>query len=181
MITIKTNIGEVVGRNIEKIISINNDSIIKPVAIMMVGIIRKRVHEDGIASDGGQIGKYSDAYMRVRTGLYNYSKVVKAGKTAGKLKSAGVFSKGKNKGSERPKFNRGTDRKVILSLTRQMENDMTIIATKKGYGIGYTNQQNFDKSQWVEKNYNKSIWNLTNSEKEQVSSIVNQLVRDALS
>lgn len=73
--------------------------------------------------------------------------------------------------SVRKKNNRTNDKKVVLSLTRQMENDFSVIATDDGYGLGYKNELNFEKSKWVEKNYNKDIFKLTENEEKQVVGI----------
>lgn len=206
MITIQSNIQVIVGQNIENINKIvsGKDAFLRGMAVNMIGNIRERVHERGLASDGTQIGKYSAAYMRVRTGLYNDSKVQKSGKEAGKLKSAGKVSKRRvydldlsggqystgrsttykyeklTDGPERPKYNRGIDRTVILSLTRSMEKDMTVIATADGYGIGYNDNVNYQKSQWQEKRYKKPIWNLTQSEKETVIKEADKLIANVL-
>jgi len=205
MITIQSNIQVVIQQNMDSIgkITKGKDDFLRTVATVMVGKIRERVHMKGKASDGSQIGTYSAAYMRVRTGLYSDSKVVKSGKTAGRLLSAGTFSKrriyqldlsagqfsndrdGKYKyqkrtdGAERPKYNRGIDRTVILSLTRQQESDMTVIATSSGYGIGYNNPVNYQKSQWEEKMYKKEIWNLTTEEMDFVMQTATKFSTDA--
>ena len=71
------------------------------------------------------------------------------------------------------KYNRTADTKVILSLTRQMENDMTggPIKTLDGWGIGFKNPHNYDKSQWTEATYDKKIFSLTEQEKADVRKI----------
>jgi len=48
------------------------------------------------------------------------------------------------------KFNRTADPKVILSLTSQMENDMSPIETPNGYGIGFKNIANLEKAGYAE-------------------------------
>ena len=37
------------------------------------------------------------------------------------------------------KYNRTADKKVILSLTGQMENDWKVISVQGGYGLGFSN------------------------------------------
>jgi len=64
------------------------------------------------------------------------------------------------------KFKRTSDSKVILSLTRQMENDLSVIASGNGYGIGYQNTENRKKADYCEKTYGKKI--LTKLTKEEV-------------
>lgn len=52
----------------------------------------------------------------------------------------------------REKNRRGTDKKVILSLTRQMENDFGIVAgSGSKYELGFKNPDNAQKAEWLEK------------------------------
>ena len=44
------------------------------------------------------------------------------------------------------KFNRTGDSKVILSATRQMENDFSVQPTDRGYGLGFNNDINYLKA-----------------------------------
>lgn len=78
------------------------------------------------------------------------------------------------------KFNRSSDRKIIVSLTRQLENDWSVIATDQGYGIGFLNPLNLQKARWVEENKGKKIFDLSPSEQQYVNDTVQQLVKDAL-
>ena len=95
--------------------------------------------------------------------MYNDSKATKTGI----VKTAGVFSKGKNKGEARPKYQRDASSKVILSLTRQMENSMILVPFENGCGIGYSSEENFNKSQWCEETYGKKkIFYLTQEERD---------------
>ena len=66
----------------------------------------------------------------------------------------------------RPKFNRSTDPKVILSLTRQMENDFSVVAASGKYGLGFKNDLHFDKATWLEGTYSKKIYGLTGGERD---------------
>lgn len=50
----------------------------------------------------------------------------------------------------REKNNRGADRKIILSLTRQMENDFTVVEVNGNVGLGFNNQTNFEKATFME-------------------------------
>lgn len=78
------------------------------------------------------------------------------------------------------KYSRSADQKIIVSLTRQLENDWSVIATNAGYGIGFLNPLNFQKARWVEENKGKKIFNLSPTEQQYVNDTVNQLVRDVL-
>jgi hypothetical protein len=164
----------------EKIANFDIDGLVYEVASSLKGDIRHRVHVEGKASDGSKIGDYSKGYMKVHTG--NYPETAKKdGSVKGKKKKgqAGVFTKGPRKGQSRPVYNRQNDKKVILSLTRQMENDMRAtepIKIEGGYGIGYANEDNYNKAVWNEKRYGKKIWDLTAEEVQKVESIVKERV-----
>lgn len=147
-ITVKTNISQVTGDIQVKLAkALNAEYLLRPVAFGVLDLITKRIHIDGIASDGNQIGVYSSGYLR---GL-------------------------------RKKNNRGDSARVIISLTRQLENNYAVIATgPKGYGIGFLNPFNFQKSQWVETTYNKKIFNLTTPEHDYAVQYINDLVNEAL-
>lgn len=168
MINYNSNISVVIKARLAQIQALkdNPDPILRTVALAVLPELRQRVHVDGQDSSGGQIGTYSPGYMKVRTGDFG---------NAGKNDS-GFNTKGKNSifstktkqaikvkpgqqtaGSLRPKYNRTSDTKVILSLTRQMENDMSVIATGNGYGIGYNNPDNLKKGRWCEETYDKKI------------------------
>ena len=183
MITVRTNINQVVQVTVTRLQNLGDtDKMLRTCAISVNDLMRKRIHQDGLAADGNAIGTYSPAYMKVRTGDYGNSKRVARGKNKGTLKNAGVFSKGLSVLTARPQYNRTSDTKVVASLTRQMENDMKVIALNSGsYGIGYSNIENFKKSQYVESTYDKPIFSLTESEKQAVTDIVKTFLTDAVS
>lgn len=158
----------------------NPDEMLRTVALAVLPELKRRVHVEGKASDGSQIGTYSAEYMKLRTGNYQNSGRKTKGKDKGGLKDAGTFSRGDRKGAPRPKYNRTADTKVIASLTRQMENDLTVMAAGRGYGIGYTNAHNYDKSQWVEQTYKKDIWELTAGENELAQTVAEEYVQTTL-
>jgi hypothetical protein len=144
------------------------DKLLRIIASTLTGMMRDRVHVQGKDSNDNQIGTYSSEYMKVRTGNFKSSKIVR----------------GVNKGNARKKYNRTSDTKVILSLTRQMENDMSIcernpIKIPYGYAIGYQNDFNFEKLTWLEKKYKKQILTkLSKHEEEVKDEIVNNYLND---
>lgn len=78
------------------------------------------------------------------------------------------------------KFNRNADKDVVLSLTRQMENDFTVIADNDVVGLGFNNPLNFQKAGWCEETYKKPIYALTEQEEVLATEIASQAVNDAL-
>lgn len=80
----------------------------------------------------------------------------------------------------REKYNRGDSRKIIVALTSQLENDWAVIATEKGYGIGFNNPYNADKMRWVEAAKSKIIANLSPAEKAYIKERLQELVDGAI-
>lgn len=78
------------------------------------------------------------------------------------------------------KYQRSSDEKIIVSLTRQLENDWSVIATEKGYGIGFKNKLNLQKARWVEEGKDQSIFALSKNENKYASDFINLLVKQAL-
>lgn len=168
MITIQTNIAEIVGgitSKIEGIVNDSDNSVIRAVAVAMLPVIHDRIHVEGLDANGSPIGNYSPGYMKVRTNSGFKSKTI---------------ARGPSKGSPRPNYNRSGDTKVILSLTRQMENDFSVVATQKGYGLGFKNAVNFDKATWSEQTYGKKIYGLTPGEQDTVVEIATEQIINAL-
>lgn len=156
----------------------NPDPMLRTAAFALLPEIKKRVHVQGKDSSGNQIGIYSPGYMQLRTGNYQNSGRKAKGKNKGQLKDAGTFTQGAKKGQARPRYNRTGDTKVILSLTRQMENDLSVLPSGTGYGIGYNNPDNFKKSQYNEKTYKKKIWAPTEDEKALVKQTAENYVTE---
>jgi len=203
MIQYQSNISQVVRFKIKQLEDIKNpDQMLRTVAAGVLPELKRRVHIEGRDTAGGQIGTYSPGYMVLRTGAYKNADTYKKGAKVGKNKNSGVFTKrGFTKFTQededtvtsskaflkveyekkaRPQYNRTSDTKVILSLTRQMENDLSIVASKNGYGIGFKNPENFRKSQYNEKTYKKRIWGLTEGEKKLAVKIAEDYIEKNL-
>ena len=147
MVTVKTNIKVVAQLIQEKLDKLKDkDYLLRPVAFDAIDLMTKRIHIDGLASDGNPIGNYSKGYLKLRES----------------------------------KYKRSSDPKVIISLTSQLENDWSVIATNKGYGIGFLNSHNFDKSQWVQETYGKKIFDLTAAEYQHCIDRLGELTSEAL-
>lgn len=195
-LTITTNISEVVtklGKDFQTIF--NKDYLLRPVAIEVIPLMTERIHKDGEASDGSQIGTYSKGYLALRSGQFRNSEKFSRGAKKGKTKNAGFTTKqrvatpfGKSKyvyqdisadKIKREQYNRGTDPKVIVSLTRQLENNWSVLETTNGYGIGFTNPFNAEKLGWVEEAKGKVIRELTTSELDYAFDRIDELITDA--
>lgn len=179
MVLYHSNVSQIVRLKVEQMKQLSNpDQMLRTVAFAVLPELKKRVHVEGKASDGSLIGTYSPGYMKLRTGNYDNADKFKKGKKAGERKNAGVNTK---TGKARPQYHRTADTKVILSLTRQMENDLSVLAAGSGYGIGYNNKFNFQKSQWNEETYKKDIWELTKEERELAVKVAKDYINQILS
>lgn len=78
------------------------------------------------------------------------------------------------------KYKRTADTKVIISLTRQLENDWSVIKSGNGYGVGFKNKHNYDKSGWVENTYKKPIFSLSQAEREYAQKRFAELIDEQL-
>lgn len=76
----------------------------------------------------------------------------------------------------RKKNHRGTDDKVILSLTRSMEDSYEMSPIENGYAIGFNTQENMQKARWCEDTYQKPIFAPTAEEKATVIEIANDYI-----
>ncbi len=83
-------------------------------------------------------------------------------------------------GLRKRKFKRSGDPKIIVSLTRQLENDWSVLGTPSGWGIGFNNPFNAQKMKWVELQKGKKIAALSASEKDYAINKVQTLLNDEL-
>lgn len=193
MISVKTNISSVVLKLQTKLSAMaDKDKMLRACAVGILPVIKTRIHEQGKDATGNQIGLYSDAYMKVRTGNYGNSARFSKGKNKGKTKDSGFYTKkgirtpfGKSSIAfqniesdkiSRPNYRRNNDRKVIASLTRQMENDFSVIPTETGYGLGYNNPTNRLKVDYVEETYKKKIFSTTKEENSLIVEIATDYI-----
>lgn len=124
----------------------DRQALLRPVSFDLIALMTNRIHDQGRAADGTQIGNYSNSYLKLRA------------------------AKG-----------RGKDEKVIVSLTRQLENDWAVIPTENGYGIGFKNPLNTQKAKWVEENKGKKIFKLTAEERQEAVLSIRDQVKKLLS
>lgn len=122
----------------------------RPVALDVLDMMTERIHEEGKAADGSQIGEYNNRYLKLRE----------------------------------KKYNRTADKKIIVSLTRRLKNDWGVLATERGWGIGFLNKQkgkktepvSSDKMKYVEEMKNKKIAKLSDAELQFAKEGIKQIV-----
>ena len=77
---------------------------------------------------------------------------------------------------KRMRKGRGTDNKVILSLTRQMESGYKPEAIENGYAICFRTAEDMQKARWCEETYEKPIFAPTAEEKAMVIAIAQDYI-----
>ncbi len=76
----------------------------------------------------------------------------------------------------RIKAKRGSSSKVILSLTRAMEDSYEVYPITNGYGIGFNTMENMQKARWCEDTYKKPIFAPTVEERALVKQIADDFI-----
>lgn len=81
-------------------------------------------------------------------------------------------------------YNRTGDTKMIFVLTGKMEREYAVIATAKGYGLGWNSGSgngisNFDKAKYLEEKKGV-VYNLTKKEQDLIPPIITQFIKDNL-
>lgn len=147
MLRIETNMDVVVNKVAMQMSALDIDRMTRLQATTLMALMRKRIHVEGLASDGRPIGTYTKYY---------------AEKT-------------------RPKFGRKEGNKVVLSLTRSMEQGMILFPIAKGTAIGYATPELFQRAKWQEKRpaYGaRSIFSPTESERLIIAEVGRNFIKD---
>ena len=146
-----------------------------------LSILKNRIHEQGKAADGGDIGIYSTSP------IYVGKKAVGGGsiKPVGKYGET-IFKSGEKKGQPhkteyfpegykgyKTKIGRNQTGKVNLSLSGQLNQQTTVIPNNKDWGIGWEDSEKYKRAKALEKKYGKVIWGFTDRELEILSEVAN--------
>jgi hypothetical protein len=75
-----------------------------------------------------------------------------------------------------PKYKRGADNKVILSLTRQLESGYELQPIEHGWAICLRTPEDMQKKQWCEEKYRKPIFAPTAEERAMVMQIAQDYI-----
>lgn len=168
-VQIRTNANEIMRGLTQKILNPERlDNALKITATTILAELKTRVFEDGQATDSGKIGDYSTKPLYVSASASPRSFGAPTGKTGRSRFANGQLHKSKYFPDGYKGFRGAVGRdtsKVNLSLSGQFAAQMTVIQTAKGYGIGWTNREMFNRAGAFTKKYNKFIWKLTDNER----------------
>ena len=176
MIKANSNIKDLLAEYTAKLNSLSKggqgyDSTLREVATTMRAEVSRRIHSDGKNSNDAVIGNYSTKSMYVSLSAIPRPKGVGRGK-GGKTK----FENGKPHKSKyyaggyfgyKTDVGRNRLGTVNLSLTGQVSNQFSVIATSDSYGLGWSNTEMQNRAAALEKKYGQDsfkVWALTEAE-----------------
>lgn len=195
MIRVRVDIGGTIASLNGKIESIlpggaQYEGLQRTVGISLLGDVKTRIHEQGLASDNTKIGSYSTKPMYVsakanvgrsfgrpigKTGLSKF----KTGARKGQDHASRYFPGGYNE--YKTKIGRNRLGSVNLSLSGTLNNQLTLQPTERGYGIGWASEELYKRAKALDKKYGKPIWKLTDEETNKTISIARNFVDRAIS
>jgi len=157
--------------------------VMRVTATSMNGIIATRIFEKGKSGDGGKIGEYSTdpIYVNPKTSTRQFPTGGKNGATKKKNNApykTKFFAGGYNE--YKTAIGRNQLGTVNLSLTGQMNNQLTVMPTEKGFGLGWANEDLYKRALHFEQKYQKQIFSLTSEEKETAIDITQNEVINAI-
>jgi hypothetical protein len=118
---------------------------------------KPRIFEKGQDSSGSKIGTYSTTPASI-------SKKNQARQT-GRTYFPGGYAQYKTAVGKNPGY-------VNLRNTDQMMMDYGIVQNGKTFGFGFQNEENANKSQWMQEKYDKDIFMLSDSELEVMADVL---------
>ena len=159
------------------------DLAMKSAALTVLGEMRVRIHENGQAADGSDIGAYSvkPLYVNPNNSPRKFPPAGKSGKT--------VFASGQKKGQpHKTKYFSGgygdfkstigrNPGKVNLFLTGTMANQFVVIETPQGWGLGWMNDLLTTRAFALEMKYGKAIWECNQSEEKLLTDTIHSEIK----
>lgn len=117
---------------------------------------KPRIFQEGQDRNGAKIGTYG-------TNPISISKTKQARQT-GKTYFKGGYAEYKNDIGKNPGY-------VNLRNTDQMMSDYGLQGSGQQFGFGFQNNENYNKSQWMQEKYDKDIFDLSDRELEVLTNI----------
>ena len=163
-----------------------NEDMEREVATTMVAEIGNRIHNQGKATDGSDIGTYSTKPIYVNP----KNAAGKTFKTAGKNSAESKFKNGKPRATRyfgggysefKSTIGRNQLGKVNLSLSGDMNQKFVVIPTEQGYGVGWNEEEYKQRAEYFEKKYGKPIWSWSADEINIAIAICKEYISNAVS
>jgi hypothetical protein len=129
--------------------AIRSDKVMRIALTTVLAIHKPRIFESGQDSKNNRIGTYSTKPISIA--------INKQARNTGKTNFKGGYSEYKTAIGTNPGYKnyRNTD---------QMQMDYGLIVNGDKYGFGFQNSENFKKSQWVQEQDDKDVFELSDQE-----------------
>lgn len=185
MIKVNIDIKEVLKPIVEKLTELQSgelgNNLLREVATTQLAEMKVRIFEQGKDDNESSIGQYSTKpiYVNPNNSPKKFTPKGKTGKTKfanGELHKTRYFAQGyKDFKSEIGRNTLGT---VNLSLSRDFQNKMTIIATSKGWGIGWLEDEKYKRALHFQQKYKKIIFGQTEKEKLITKEVIDSFLNE---
>jgi len=129
--------------------AVKSDKSLRTALTTTLAVHKPRIFDKGLDANGSKIGSYSTKPISIAKS--------KQARNTGKTYFAGGYSAYKSAVGKNPGY-------VNLRNTDQMMMDYGIVQSGSSYGFGFQNDDNHDKSQWMEEKYGKDIFSLSEKE-----------------
>lgn len=128
----------------------------------VLALQKRRIFQEGQAADGSRIGTYSTN----PTSISKKQQAINTGKTYFK----GGYAEYKSAIGKNPGYVnlRNTDQEM-------MDYNASVLSSNQ-WGLGFNNELNFDKSQWMEEKYGKDIFDQSENE----GTVLENILRNTL-
>lgn len=130
-----------------------------------LAVHKQRIFVQGFDARGAKIGTYKTNPISIARN--------KQARDTGKTYFKGGYSEYKRAVGKNPGF-------VNLRNTDQMMMDYGIQGSNANYGFGFQNTENFNKSQWMEEKYFKSIFDLSRNEENILADVLVDQLKKSL-
>jgi hypothetical protein len=185
MFSFKTNITDIINHKLEKLHAIMPGGEVYDAALhastdVQLTACVERIHTEGRASDGGDIGQYSTspAYVNPAKSPRGFEAAGKSGKTvfarSGKPHLTRYFAEGYKQ--YREQIGLPSD-KVTLTLRGDLRDGLAVIRTEAGYGLGWGDTDLAARAEALEERYGKKIWSPTEQEQANMTAQITETVR----
>jgi hypothetical protein len=180
VIKVNINIDEVLKPIVNKLTDLQKgefgNNLLREVATTQLAEMKVRIFEDGQDENNGAIGSYSTKpiYVNPNNSPKKFTPIGKTGNNKfsdGRPHKTRYFAQGyKGFKTEIGRNKTGT---VNLSLSRDFQNKMTIIATNNGWGIGWLENEKYQRALHFQNKYQKQIFSQTEQEQEITQKVIN--------
>jgi hypothetical protein len=173
MLTTHSNIDTIISSKLEKLRSIQPGGAVYERAMQtaiatQLTTCTRRIHTDGQASDGSDIGQYNanPMYVNPQRSPVPFQPLGKTGRDtfikSGKPHLTRYFDQGYR--AYREEMGLTADR-VVLTLSGALRDGLMVMPTSGSYALGWSDAALYDLSQALEAKYQKPIWAPTADER----------------